>query len=165
MSRRIVIAIVALVVLGSERARAQEPAPVIRDLNQRSGLITRHIPITPNLPPDPDRDRWSVTRWGDDDESHDHPNSIKNGGLYGRKWKTGCTACYSPNFAGSAGQSTITHTCKTHFRLVTNFVHPFRPVCNYYAGGCYVPVYDLDPFVPGPGPFPFRSFFKRPTGG
>lgn len=167
MSRRTRFAILALGILtmGLARANAQEPAPVVRDVTQRSGLITRHIPITPNLPPDADRDRWYVTRWGDDNESHDGVNSFKNGGLYGRQWKNGCTACYSPYFAGSPGQNTMTHTCKVNNRLLTNFVHPFRPVCSYYAGGCYVPVYDLDPAVPGPGPFPFKYFFKRPTGG
>lgn len=165
MTRRNALAICASLVISAWSARAQEPTPVVRDLDQRSGLITRHVPITPNLPPDPDRDRWYVTRWGDDHEHGSHPNTIKNSGLYGRKWKSGCTACYSPYFAGSPGRSTLTHTCGQHFRLVTNFVHPFRPVCTYYAGGCYVPVYDLDPLVPGPGPFPYKNFFKRPTGG
>ncbi len=166
MFRRTLPAIVAIV-LASTAARAQEAAPIVRDVNQRSGLISRHIPITPNLPPDADRDKWFVTRWGDDHEQQRFPNWIGTSGLYGRKYKTGCTACYSPYFTGSpGGQETLKHTCgKSHFRAVTNIVHPFRPVCTYYAGGCYSPVYDLDPLVPGPGPFPWPFFFKRPTGG
>ena len=35
----------------------------------------------------------------------------------------------------------------------------------YYDRGVYTPIYDFDYFVPGPGPFPWSHFFKRPTGG
>ena len=166
MSRRLALAVVAVLVVSASAARAQERIPTVRDVNQRSGLITRHVPIVPNLPPDPDRDRWYLTRWGDNHEEHDGINSIKNSGFYGRRWESGCTACFSPYFAGSQGQNTLNHTCEnSNFRLISNFVHPFKPVCTYYANGCFVPVYDFDPVVPGPGPFPFRHFFKRPTGG
>ena len=43
-----------------------------------------------------------VQRWADRNEST-HVNSPFNGGLYGRKWKSGCTACFTPYFAGSPG--------------------------------------------------------------
>jgi hypothetical protein len=35
----------------------------------------------------------------------------------------------------------------------------------YYDRGVYTPIYDFDYTVPGPGPFPWSHFFKRPTGG
>ena len=54
-----------------------------------------------------------------------------------------------------------------HFssRLVRNVFHPFKPVGTYYAGGCYVPIYDLDPLVPGVGPYPYGIFKRGSTEG
>ena len=46
-------------------ALAQVPQPIIPDTAQRSGLISRFVPINPSLPPDPRRDLWYDTRWGD----------------------------------------------------------------------------------------------------
>jgi hypothetical protein len=31
--------------------------------------------------------------------------------------------------------------------------------------GSYVPIYDLDPIVPGPGPYPFPFYFNWDHGG
>ena len=158
----------AAILMGAGTARAQVPLPKVADLHQRSGLISRHIPIVPHLPHDEDRDDYYGTRWGDDPPSDRHINSHKDGGLYGRTTKSRCTSCFYPYFRGSPGATPDCPECQPCprvFRAVTNIVHPFRPVCHYYSGGCYVPVYDLDPFVPGPGPFPWPHFFKRPTGG
>lgn len=149
-------------------ARAQEPSPVIPSAEARSGLFTRHVPIIPRLPHDPKRDIWENGRWADEHEST-YINSPCNGGLYGRcKWPGTCTACFSPYFRGSPGASTLNApTCPPpHSRLIGNFVHPFKPVSYYYNGGCYVPIYDLDPQVPGPGPFPWpRLYCRKPLGG
>jgi hypothetical protein len=35
----------------------------------------------------------------------------------------------------------------------------------YYDQGSYVPIYDLDPIVPGPGPYPVPWYFRGPDGG
>jgi hypothetical protein len=147
-------------------ARGQLPEPRVPDVTQRSGLISRFVPIRPWLPEDPDRDTFYDTRWADRPDSA-HPNSPCNGGLYGYGWKGDCTACTYPYFRGAPGQSTLDADCAPHgpwSRWWQNFVHPFKPVCVYYAGGCYVPVYDLDPWVTGPGPFPL-SLFKKPHDG
>lgn len=166
MNRRLAATTLAVFSLMAAVAQAQIPQPVVPDINQRSGLRTRMMPIIPHLPPDPDRDIYANTRWAEPHESS-HINCQCNGGLYGRKWKNSCTACYSPYFIGSPGKSTLSPPCEPpNHRVFTNFVHPFRPVDIYYAGGCFSPVYDLDPWVPGPGPFPFpRLYHKRPTGG
>jgi hypothetical protein len=134
----------------------------------RSGLLSRFIPVIPHLPTDPDRDKFYDTYWDDDPFKAAHPNSCKHGGLYGLRLKADCTKCYSPYFLGEPGRSTAGPHCDPGHRgarIITNFFHPFRPVCHYYAGGCYVPVYDLDPLVTGPGPFPWHVFFKRHNGG
>ena len=84
-----------------------------------------------------------------------HPNWFRSGGLYGRRWPGYCTASFSPYFFGSPGQSTVGPDCKPWPRILKGpqtLVHPFRPVCYYYDQGTYVPVYDLDPLAPGPGP-------------
>ena len=166
MNRRLTATMIAVFSLMGAVAHAQVPTPMVPDINQRSGLRTRMMPIIPHLPPDPDRDIYQNTRWANKNE----PSSINsqfNGGLYGRKWKSSCTACFSPYFIGSPGQSTLTPVCEpSNHRFFTNFVHPFRPVDRYYAGGCFVPVYDLDPWVPGPSPYPYpRLYHKKPTGG
>jgi hypothetical protein len=157
----------AAAALGTAPAFGQLPQPHIPDIQQRSGLLDRFIPIEPHLPHDKDRDDFYTTRWGDKDEVH-RPNNIKNGGLYGRFWKAECTACVYPFFRGSPGQSTICPDCRRkHFssRLVRNVFHPFKPVGMYYTGGCYVPIYDLDPLVPGVGPYPYGVFPKQHGGG
>lgn len=168
MTRRLAATTLVVFSLMGAAARAQVPQPVVPDINQRSGLRTRMVPIIPHLPPDPDRDVYANTRWPARHEKQpDHMNSPLNGGFYGRPWKSSCTACFTPYFIGSPGKSTLGPDCMpSDHRLISNFLHPFRPVDMYYAGGCYVPVYDLDPFVPGPGPFPFpRLYHKKPTGG
>jgi len=147
-------------------ARAQVPVPRVPDTNQRSGLITRRAPATITLPVDGDRDKWYNTYWGD------HPkrlgsNAPNVGGLHGLPLAN-CAVCNYPSFNGAPGRAGGGHTCKPQpkgLRLFTSAFHQGKPVCYYYAGGCYVPVYDLDYFVPGPGPFPYKDFFKRTTGG
>ncbi len=156
----------AVAALSAVPAFGQIPQPHIPEIRQRSGLLDRFDPIEPHLPHDKDRDNFYTTRWGDKDEVH-RPNNIRNGGLYGRFWKADCTACVYPFFIGSPGKSTLHPDCKRgHFssRLVRNVLHPFKPVGHYYAGGCYVPIYDLDPLVPGVGPYP-GGLFKREHGG
>src|SRR5262249_29876868 len=129
-------------------------------------LIGRFTPIVPHLPRDDDRDDYYITTWGDYQQNK-HPNSLLDGGLYGRRLPSDCTKCFYPSFRGSPGGTTGPgcEPCRRVVRAAMNFVHPFRPGCYYYSGGCYTPVYDLDPLVPGPGPFPWPFFFKRPTGG
>ena len=153
--------------LGGGAARAQVPLPRVPVGAGRSGLISRFVPIVPHLPPDDDRDNFYGTRWGDEPPG-ERINSRKDGGLYGRTYKSRCTSCYYPYFHGSPGRGPLgpdCEPCPKVFRAVTNIVHPFRPVCHYYAGGCYVPVYDLDPLIPGPGPSPWPFFCKGATGG
>src|SRR5262245_1987265 len=65
--------------LAPAAARAQVPQPIIPDTAQRSGLIGRFVPIDPFLPPDPKRELWYDTRWGDRPHGH-RPNSVKEGG-------------------------------------------------------------------------------------
>ena len=157
---------------GSVVPRAVEPPlPILPDRSQRSGLITRSVPITPHLPPDPDRDLYYNTRWNPrraTSSTPKYPNNWFTSGLYGLRLKQDCTACYSPYFQGSPGQSTLppnTGNGRMRFRMVNNFLHPFQPISYYYAGGCYVPVYQLDPTIPGVNGFPYGVFWKRTTGG
>ncbi len=136
-----------------------------------NGMFSRNVPILPQLPPDRKRDVFYQNRWYD---AHRPPNqkhidSLCDGGLYGRRWPTSCTQSVAPFFQGSPGCSTIDEGCRPTphmaLRRLQNFVHPFKPVGMYYAGGSYVPIYDLDPVVPGPGPFPWSHFLQRCTGG
>ncbi len=139
------------------------PQPLIPNINRRSGLLQRYTPIDPHLPPDPRRDQWYDTRWGDAPNLRPHPNAYFNGGLYGLRWKDADRASYAPYFYGAPGQSTMRPESKpVHnvFRLPRNLLHPFRPVGMYYDQGSYVPVYDLDPLVPGPGAWPWPFFQK-----
>ncbi len=157
----------AVAALCTVSAFGQIPEPHIHNIRERSGLLYRFIPIEPHLPHDKDRDDFYNTRWGDKDEVH-RPNNIKNGGLYGRFWKADCTACVYPFFIGSPGKSTLKPDCQRgHFssRLVRNVLHPFKPVGSYYASGCYVPIYDLDPLVPGVGPYPWHNYLRGHGGG
>jgi len=137
--------------------------PRIPDVRKRSGLFTRQTPIEPKLPVDSKRDIYLGTRWEPRHRWRQGRwiNSFLDGGLYGRKLTTKCTACLQPFFKGAPGNNTLCPDCEPpnrYHRWFSNFVQPFRPVDEYYAGGCYVPVYDLDPFVPGPGPFPWSYF-------
>ncbi len=140
--------------------------PYLPSEDQRSGLLTRQAAIMPTLPPDPDRDSFYGTRWGDH-HGPTHPNSPFTGGLYGLKYKNQCVASYNPYFRGTCGGSTAGPCCEpVEHRAVGNIVHPWRPVGGYYAGGSAVPIYDLDPLVPGPGVWPFpRLFFHQRQGG
>ena len=150
-------------------AGAQEPAgraggPVLSQNAQRSGVITRHMPIQPNLPHDPDRDDFYQTRRGDQPVTR--PNWINTSGLYGLPLKGDCTVSFSPYFNGTPGGCYGPDCQPVKHRIVNNFLHPFKPVSQYYSGGSYVPVYDLDPMVPGPGPFPWSFMYHRqPMGG
>lgn len=146
-------------------ARAQVPQPTITDINQRNGTLTRIAPINPHLPPDPKRDQWYDTRWGDPPNRNRFPNSYRNGGLYGLPWKANHTASVYPYFYGAPGRSTINSDVRRVGyleRLPRMLFHPFKPVGMYYDQGSYVPVYDLDPLVPGPSPWPY-PFFRRLT--
>ena len=168
-------ALLALVGLMPGVARAQLPGapdrvpqPRIADMNARSGLLTR-FNLSPRevLPPDPRRDYFFNTRYGDKAGPW-WPNGVHGGGLYGFRWKGQCTSCGYPNFHGSPGRSTMNGDCvpvSPRNRLWANFVHPFKPVGMYYQNGCYVPIYDLDPIVPGPGPFPWPFYYRGPRGG
>ena len=162
----------AIVALSVGSAEAQVSGPQVPELRERSGLFTRIAPILPRLPVDRDRDLFYDTRW-----EPRHPserghwiNSWKDGGLYGLPLSAGCTSCRAPFFRGSPGVGTLDESCRPPSpvgRVLGNIVHPFRPVDSYYSGGCYVPVYDLDPLVPGPGWFPWWApdFSNKPTGG
>ena len=169
--RRTLAGLALVVVLAVVPARAQVPEPYFPRVEQRSGLMSRFTDIEPWLPPDPRRDTFYDTRFDDGPDSHpNHPNLIKGGGLYGRHWPGYCTQSRYPNFFGSPGQSTIGPGCKPWhrvFRLPQAFLQPFRPIDYYYDQGSYVPIYDLDPIVPGPGPVPywFPFYFKNPHGG
>ncbi len=147
------------------------PQPHYPTVDQRSGLIGRFTPIEPRLPHDCRRDTFYDTRWTDCPDNHpNHPNTIKGGGLYGRRWPGYCTASFTPYFYGSPGESTVGAGCKPWHRMLKlpqTLLQPFRPVCYYYDQGSYVPVYDLDPLVPGPGPNPyfFPFYLACPRGG
>lgn len=153
-------------------AMGQTPAPRVPNPQQRSGLLSRYTPVLPKLPVDADRDSFLGTRYQDEHDDSPwklHPrNSWKDGGMYGRPLCNQCTAAVYPYFHGSPG-GRIGPECKGHDpvtgRWITNFFNPFRPVGMYYDRGVYVPIYDTDYFVPGPGPFPWSHFFTRPTGG
>jgi hypothetical protein len=139
------------------------------DINNRSGLLQRFELPESFQPYDPNRVKYDNTRWARWLRvNYNHPNNWCRGGLYGLPWKGACTASYYPFFQGSPGQSTLQPDCQPKhraWRIVENFVHPFRPVGTYYNLGSYVPIYDLDPFVPGPGPFPWPWYYKGYCGG
>ena len=136
-------------------ARAQGPA--IPDMAERSGLMGHFAPVMrTNMPQDPHRDTFYGTRMGDFATTGKW-NCIRGGGLFGLMLDPGCTTCSSPQFMGASGRpSANAPGCnpgqKSSFgTLAQKFVHPFRPVGHYYQHGCWVPIYDLDPLVPGPG--------------
>lgn len=165
---RIIAALTLASAFGARAAEGQYVSPRVPELHHRSGLLTRSAPIIPHLPVDPDRDKFYDTYWADKAHDTHHVNSHKHSGLYGRVLKNGCTQCCSPYFQGKPGVSTLSPDCKPCHpaaRHATNFVRPFQPVGGYYAGGCYVPIFDLDPWVTGPGPFPWPVFLNRLHGG
>ncbi|MBV8314734.1 MAG: hypothetical protein JOZ53_07340 [Planctomycetaceae bacterium] len=150
------------VFLAARPAAGQIPEPRISDLTERSGLYTHFTSIEPNLPPDRRRDIFYDTRW-DDNPRIKHQNWIKGGGLYGLPWKADCTQSVYPYFYGAPGQSTIDPGCRRWWRplrYIQAFARPFRPVGMYYDQGSYVPLIDLDPIVPGPGPYPIPWYYR-----
>jgi hypothetical protein len=150
---------------GIGNCRAQDGKPLIPDIERRSGLLHRFVLIDPHLPPDTRRDQWYDTRWGDPPNLRQHPNYYTNGGLYGLRWKAASTQSFAPYFYGAPGSSTLTEDdrpVRAFYRPLSAIVHPFKPVGMYYEQGSYVPVYDLDPVVPGPGPM-IWPWFRRLT--
>jgi hypothetical protein len=162
----------AMVLAAASEARAQQGQPMVPSAEQRSGLFTRHKPtLTSRLPVDEDRDVWFSGQWEDRKPRRGllRPrNSWLNGGMYGNKLSSDCTQSEPGYFMGSTGEPLDCENCEPqskYGRYFGNFLHPFRPVGSYYAGGSYVPIYDLDPFVPGPGPFPWNHYLSPHTGG
>jgi hypothetical protein len=147
----------------------QVPQPKIPDINERSGLLDRFRLPERFLPPDRNRVWYDNTRWARWLAFNPrHPNNPCRGGLYGFPWKQTCTASYYPFFQGSPGENTLRPDCQPQhraLRLFENTFHPFRPVGTYYNLGSYVPIYDLDPWVPGPGPYPVPWFCNGYLGG
>lgn len=161
-------ALCSILMLTAVPAFGQIPQPRVPETEKRSGLLSRFDEIEPNLPPDPRRRTWYNTRWGDPPNRRSHINCYKNGGLYGLRWHDPATQSYYPYFFGSPGPSTVKprdHRAPRSLRWIDNLVHPFHPVGGYYDQGTYVPIYDLDPLVPGPGPFPFPWYYRGPRGG
>ncbi len=157
----------------ASRAVAQIPQPEVPDTEKRSGLFTHFGWMQYRQPPDWRRDTlYDNTRFVDNPQPH-FPNNNCNGGMYGFKWRGDDTASVYPYFYGSPGQSTITPYSRW-WRRPHRFVqamthqgnfHPPKPVGMYYHDGSYVPIYDLDPVVPGPGPYPIPWFLREPKGG
>jgi hypothetical protein len=149
-------------------ARGQEPQPLLPNLQQRSGLIQRIAPLTPSLPPDPERDNWYDIRWADGPPDVKHVNRPLKQGFYGLFWSGKCSATTS-YFFGSQGGSVGPECLPGHpaMRLWNGLFHPLRPVGMYYDQGAYVPIMDTDPLVPGPGPSPFwfPFYLRTPRGG
>jgi hypothetical protein len=153
--------------LAAAPALGQLPQPRVQDVNARSGLISHFAPINGTLPRDPQRDVFYDTRWADYPQVT-HPNWFGHNGLYGLRWNSACTQCNYPYFYGSPGEDTYKEgcrPCRPLFRLFQNLAQPWRPVGYYYEQGCYVPVYDLDPLVVGPGPNPWPFFYNWCKGG
>jgi hypothetical protein len=151
--------------LGPTIARAQIPQPGFDEVEKRSGLISRFVRIDSTLPPDPRRDQWYDTRWGDQPNIRPWHNWYTNGGLYGLPWRAKDTASYYPYFYGAPGKNTLTEDSRpvhTFWRPLSSALHPFKPVGMYYEQGSYTPVYDLQPVVPGPGPWVW-PWYRRLT--
>ena len=162
------LGLVLTLALAASPARGQIPQPTVPEMAERSGLITRYEPNRPLLPPDPRRDTfYNGLRFNDKAEVK-HPNNVRQGGLYGYRWPAPCTQSVYPYFYGAPGGGTIGPDCTPWprpLRLAQGLVHPFRPVGMYYDQGSYVPIYDLDPLVPGPGSYPWPFYIKNPRGG
>ncbi len=155
------------VLAGSPSYAQYTPGARVPELEQRSGLIGRFAPVATTLPHDPDRDDFYDTRYGPWDPKH--PNRSGTGGIYGQRWRATSTRSVAPYFPGVPGQDTITQgsapTKHPAGRLISNYLHPWRPVGMYYESGSYVPIYDLDPNVIGPGPFPWGWYWNGSRGG
>jgi len=137
---------------------AMAQGPHIPNMAQRSGLLGRYAPtMHENLPHDPDRDTFFGTYYGDRPVAPG-TNCLCNGGLYGQRLNPGCVTCHNPFFYGANGQPKAQcPQCQPAYkhplgRTAASLFHPRRPVGHYYQNGCQVPIYDLDPLVPGPGP-------------
>jgi hypothetical protein len=163
------LATLALGLAAAAPAQAQQQ-PNIPDMAERSGLIGRFGPhMKTNLPPDPHRDNFYRTRYGDF-PINQRWNHKRGGGLFGQALDPGCTKCTTPEFQGAPGApSGDPQHCTPHYRtsfgrVAQGFVHPFKPVGHYYQNGCYVPIYDLDPLVPGPGPDLWPFYFNNHGG-
>ena len=165
------LATLALILLGlSTSSMAQIPTPRVPDIKERSGLLQRFevYDFKNNLPKDPYRDNWYLTRVGDHAKVFD-TNTFWNGGLYGVRLPARETQSVYPYFYGAPGQSTITAESKSwrpsYLRAVQQLFHQRKPVGMYYDRGSYVPIYDLDSFSPGPGPDYWPWFFQGSRGG
>jgi len=160
------VALLAVSLAGAA-ARAQAPAPLVPDIHERSGLLMRFVDVPGRLPPDPHRDNFYGTRYADRGLVK-HVDGVKDQGLYGMGWKARCTESVYPFFYGNPGEGKIDPACRPKnrsLRFVQGVLHPFKPVGSYYQEGSYVPIYDLDPGVPGPGPFPYPFYFNWGKGG
>lgn len=162
--------ILGLSALSAEAQNIYPPSTRIPDINKRSGLLTRFqsVPVT-NLPSDPHRDNFYGTRFGDY-KVVGRSNSMLDGGLYGLPLSQKCTSSVFPYFLGSPGGHAGCADCKLEHRggfgrLARSFVHPFKPVGMYYQQGSYVPIYDLSPFSPGPGPDLWPHFIQTKDDG
>ena len=155
---------------GGSDARAQIPQPRVPDVNERSGLLQRFevYNFKTNLPKDPYRDNFYGTRFGDHGKILD-TNTFYDGGLYGVRLPARDTMSVYPFFYGAPGKSTITAESKSlrpsKYRAVQQLFHQRKPVGMYYDRGSYVPIYDLDPLSPGPGPDYWPWFFQGSRGG
>jgi hypothetical protein len=163
-------AIASMLVGGRSAVQAQVPQPRIPDIEERSGLIQRFkvYNFTTNLPKDPYRDNFYLTRVGDYAKPFD-TNTYYDGGLYGVRLPARDTASVYPFFYGTPGRSTITPESKSWrpscLRALQQLTHQRKPVGMYYDRGTYVPIYDLDSFSPGPGPDYWPWFFQGHRGG
>ena len=167
-SQIILPALMCWLMIGSHTAQAQvDYAPRVVDVHERSGLFTRLQPFNRPLPHDPHRDTFYGTKYDDRPDSR-RPNDWKHGGLYGQYWEPTPARSMKPYFRGAPGVDTITPDKAPALglqRWVSGITEPFRPVKYYYQSGSYVPVYDLDPLVTGPGTFPWPFFYKEKHGG
>jgi hypothetical protein len=148
-------------------ARAQPPQPFVPDITERSGLLMRFAATPEYLPPDKYRDKFYNTRYGDKGLIK-CPNWYSTQGLYGLGIKTPATESVYPFFYGMPGQRTVDSSSRPWWRplqLFQGLAHPFRPIGMYYQMGTYVPIYDLDPVVPGPGPYPYPWYLNWLHGG
>jgi hypothetical protein len=159
-------------VLAGATAQAQPPQPFVPNITERSGLMMRFAAADEVLPHDPHRDNFYGTRY-DDHTWGQHPivkrpNWLLSQGLYGLGWKVNDTQSVYPYFYGNPGQSTVDASSRHGWRplrFLDNWSHPWKPVGMYYQMGSYVPIYDLDPLVPGPGPYPIPFYFNWLHGG
>lgn len=140
-----------------------DPLPRVVDIHERNGMFTRLQPFQRPLPHDQYRDNFYGTKYDDRPDGR-RPNDWKHGGLYGKFWEPAPSRTMKPYFRGAPGIDTITPDKAPALgfqRWVSGLREPFRPVKYYYQSGAYVPVYDLDPLVTGPGTFPWPFFYKE----